>query len=69
MYDSEGSHQSGVALILFDCQENLPAVDVSFLATHVPTWNAHIEYEMIQMVFLFAEKHLDDHDCVDIFHS
>jgi hypothetical protein len=69
VYDNKVTHHPSVDLILFDCQENLPVPGVSFPATHVPTWNSDIEYEAIAMAFFFAEKHLQDHGCIVIFHS
>jgi hypothetical protein len=59
----------GFDLMLFDCQENLPVPDVSTRANHVPYWNSDPEYNMINEAFFFAEKHLQDHGCIVVFHS
>jgi len=58
-----------VDLIIFDCQENLPVPGCSFPATTILAWNKDDEYEAIQMAFLFADMHLQDHGCMIVFHS
>ena len=56
-------------LVLFDCQENLPVLGVSFPPTTVPAWNEDKEYEDLQSAFAFAELHLHDDGCMIVFHS
>jgi hypothetical protein len=48
----------GFDLMLFDCQENLLVLGVSFLENHMPYWNSDPEYNMIYQAFFFAEMHL-----------
>ncbi len=67
--DGKVSRVGLVDLILFDCQENLLVPEVSFPLTHIPAWNFDLEYEAIQMAFLFADMHLQDHGCMIVFHS
>jgi len=58
-----------VDLILFDYQENLLVLYVSFSTTTIPKWNKDEEFKAIQMAFLFVDMHLQDHGYVIIFHS
>lgn len=68
VYDGVVNRCPGFDLMLFDCQENLPVPGVSFPATSVPSWNKDVEYEMISMAMFFAEKHLQDHGAMVVFH-
>jgi hypothetical protein len=63
------NRRPGVDVILFDCPENLPVLGILSVATEVPTWNNDTEYEAMQSVFVFAERHLQDHGCLIIIHS
>jgi hypothetical protein len=69
VYDGVVNSCPGVDLILFDCPENLPVPEISFPMHAIPPWNSDEECEALNNVFLFAEKHLQDHGCLIVFHS
>jgi len=41
---------------------------ISYPLIAVPIWNTDLEFEAIQEAFNFAEKHLQDHGCMVVFH-
>ncbi len=69
VYNGVVNQRPGFDHMLFDCQENLPMPGVSFPENHVPYWNSDLEYNMIYQAFFFAQKHLQDHGCIVVFHS
>jgi len=48
---------------------NMPMSMISSPPTMIPAWNADEEYVTLQSAFGFAKKHLQDNDCVIVFHS
>ena len=69
VYDGAVKQRPVFHLKLFDFQENLPMPGVSIPDTAVPSWNSDPDYNMINEAFFFAEKHLEDHGCIVVFHS
>jgi len=69
MLDGKVSRVGLVDLIIFYCQENLLVPGCSFPTIAIPAWNKNDEYEAIQMAFLFADMHLQDHGYMIVFHS
>jgi len=54
--------------MFFDYSENLPILGLS--SPHeVSEWNEDIRDEALQLVFIFTFNHLQDYNCIVVFHS
>jgi len=60
MFNGVPNVRLGVNIVFFDNPDNLPLLGLSSLLDEVLKWNKDMEEEALQLVFNFAERHLQD---------
>ena len=69
LFEGVPNARAGVDVIFIDCQENLPVPGLSKHLHVMPTWNADLDDEALQLMCSFAAEHLNDDGCIVLFHS